>query len=71
MFPAFRKLDLARLMILLVIPAALEVKGGRNGFVQGEYAFLLTLANCHCCLYGDEHTAHFNCFAPTLEEYLQ
>ena len=39
----FRKIDLTRLLNLLLIPAALEVKGGRNGFVQGEYAFLLTL----------------------------
>ena len=39
--------------------------------VAKQYTIASFLANCHCCLYGDEHTAHFNCLAPTLEEYLQ
>ena len=39
--------------------------------VAKQYTVASFLANCHCCLYGDEHTAHFNCRAPTLEEYLE
>ena len=39
----FRRLDLMRLMHLLVVPINFEVKGGRNGSVLGEYAFLITL----------------------------
>jgi len=38
--------------------------------IARQYTISAFLANCHCCLYGDEHTAHFNCRAPTLEEYL-
>ena len=55
----FRKLDLTRLMILLVIPAALEVKGGRNGFVQGEYAFLLTLHRLRFFFVKNYHTLFY------------
>ena len=39
----FRRLDLERLMHLLALPINFEVKGGRNGSVLGEYAFLITL----------------------------
>ena len=35
-----------------------------------HYIVAVLLANCHCCLYGDQHTAYFDCVAPTLEEYL-
>ncbi len=36
-----------------------------------HYIISALFANCHCCLYGDQHTAHFDCLPPTLEEYLE
>ena len=35
-----------------------------------HYIVAVLLANCHCCLYGDQHTTYFDCVIPTLEEYL-
>ena len=36
-----------------------------------HYIVAVLLANCHCCLYGDQHTTYFDCVTPTLEEYLE
>ena len=48
----FRRLDLERLMHLLALPINFEVKGGRNGSVLGEYAFLITLHSLRYIIYS-------------------
>jgi hypothetical protein len=40
--------------------------------VAKQYIVAALLANCRCCMYGDQHTDVdvFNCLPPTLNDYM-
>jgi hypothetical protein len=35
-----------------------------------HYIVAVFLANCHTCLYGDQHNEYFDCDPPSLDDYL-